>query len=770
MGPPYVVGVDGGTEGIRAGVFDLEGNALAFASTSYSTNFPKPGWAEQDPEDWWNGLGDAVRSAVQEAGVSTADILSIGVDSTCCSVVALDTRGCPLRPSLLWMDMRSAGCAEQVASTGDDALRVNSGGKGPVSAEWMIPKALWLKKNEPDLFAQAKYICEYQDFINFRLTGSMVASVNNASIRWHYSTTHGWPVSLLEKLDLSDLKPKWPQEVVNLGEVVGKLSADAAARLGLREGIPVAQGGADAFVGMVGLGVVESGQLAMLTGSSHLHLGLTNERDLHGTGMWGAYPDAVVSGLGVVEGGQTSTGSAVAWFRRLISGGRGEEDLVPYSALNEEAEAVPIGCEGLVCLDHFQGNRTPFTDPLSRGALAGLTLKHGRGHIFRGLIESVCLGTELVFEAMQKAGYTPSSVAVAGGATRSPLWLQTHADVSNVPMKVTKEREACLLGSAILAAVAGGLFPDIPSAAQAMVHVVGTVMPNPEAHLHYKQLLERYRTVYPALKPLFRDKEATAPPPATEGFTEPGVAAPRKDGERVAGFVNASILAADMADLSGEVGRAVDGGADWIHVDVVDNHFAKVLTFGPPVVASLRRRHPLVFFDVHLAVNNPHEYVDPLKKAGASQVLFHPEALTGGDDDTASKLAERITEAGMRAGVALRPETPVSVVLPLLRPRRLVHCVDVLAVQPGFGGQRFDSGVLAKVEELRSICPELDIQVDGGVSAATAQACVAAGANVLTSGSFIFGDRVSNTDKDNAAAAIAELRGSLNARWPSPAA
>ncbi|CAN0118167.1 unnamed protein product, partial [Ectocarpus fasciculatus] len=184
----------------------------------------------------------------------------------------------------------------------------------------------------------------------------------------------------------------------------------------------------------------------------------------------------------------------------------GGEELVSYKTLNEEAEAVPIGCEGLVCLDHFQGNRTPYTDPLSRGALAGLTLKHGRGHIFRGLIESVCLGTELVFEAMRKAGYTPSSVAVAGGATNSRLWLQTHADVSNVPMKVTRETEACVLGSAILAAVGGGLFPDIPSAARAMVHVEGTVMPNPEAHAKYKRVLERYRAVYPALKPVFRNQ------------------------------------------------------------------------------------------------------------------------------------------------------------------------------------------------------------------------------------------------------------------------
>eukprot|EP00904_Undaria_pinnatifida_P010502 jgi/Undpi1/6582/HiC_scaffold_20.g09061.m1 len=325
MAPQYVVGVDGGTEGIRASVFDTEGNALAFASCPYGTIFPRPGWAEQkpptptretpllcgnrqslegnkqqsddddaprDPDDWWVGAGKAIRQAVEKSGVPPEEIVSMGLDTTCCSVVALDSHGRPLRPCLLWMDMRSAGCAEHVANTGDAALGVNSAGEGPVSSEWMIPKALWLKQNEPEMFAQAKYICEYQvaletvadpekpsnpaqaiaapqlqtpsfmllgdaplsgivpDFMNFRLTGRMVASVNNASVRWHYSTTEGWPVSLLRKLDLAELQEKWPSDVIALGDVVGGLSSEAAAHLGLREGLPVAQGGADAFVGM----------------------------------------------------------------------------------------------------------------------------------------------------------------------------------------------------------------------------------------------------------------------------------------------------------------------------------------------------------------------------------------------------------------------------------------------------------------------------------------------------------------------------------------
>jgi sugar (pentulose or hexulose) kinase len=167
MGGPYLIGVDGGTESLRAGVVDLDGTPLAFASEAYPTRFPHPGWAEQWPHDWWRALGVAVRGAVAEAKVKREDIAAICVDTTCCSVVPLDARGQPLRPALIWMDVRSAAQAARVVASDDPALCVNSGGAGPVSAEWMIPKALWLLENEPDTFAAARTICEFQDYMNF---------------------------------------------------------------------------------------------------------------------------------------------------------------------------------------------------------------------------------------------------------------------------------------------------------------------------------------------------------------------------------------------------------------------------------------------------------------------------------------------------------------------------------------------------------------------------------------------------------------------------
>jgi ribulose kinase len=501
---PCVIGVDGGTESLRAGVVDLAGRPLALASEPYPTHFPNPGWAEQAPEDWWRALGIAVPKAMAAAGAGPNDIAALAIDSTCCSVVALDGRGRALRPALIWMDVRSAAQAARVAATGDPALRVNSGGGGPVSAEWMVPKALWLQENEPHTFARARYVCEFQDYLNFHLTGRMVASITNASVRWHHNAGGaGHARSLLQRLDLDGLLEKWPPEVVPLGQVIGGLRPRAADHLGLPAGLPVVQGGADAFIAMIGLGVVRPGRLALITGSSHLQLGLS-ENAFHGKGIWGTYADAVIPGLFAVEGGQTSTGSIVNWLHRLLGGAVGYDDL------DREAAALPPGSEGLIVLDHFQGNRTPYTDAASRGVVSGLTLKHGRAHILRAVMEGVAFGTALIFDTMRGHGYAPHEVVVCGGATRSELWLQIHADVTGLPMTVTAVPDAPILGGAILASLGAGLHPSLAAAVAAMVRVARTVHPERAAHAAYRPFYEAYRDTYPALAGILHRQVAAA--------------------------------------------------------------------------------------------------------------------------------------------------------------------------------------------------------------------------------------------------------------------
>jgi ribulose kinase len=358
----------------------------------------------------------------------------------------------------------------------------------------MIPKALWVRRHQPEIYDRSAKIGEYQDYINLRLTGQWVGSLGNSTIRWHYQTEHGGvPTSLLKALDLADLAAKWPQKMLAPGEIIGPLTPEASRHLGLRPATPVVQGGSDAFMGVIGLGVTEPGEMALITGSSHLHIGVS-ARAVHKRGVWGTYRDNIYPGKRIIEGGQTSTGSVVAWFKRHFA------PHTSFEELNEQAARLPPGSEGLLVLDHFQGNRTPYTDAHSRGAITGLTLKHTPAHVFRGIIESICLGTRLIIDNFGDA-FEVKRIVLAGGATNSPLWLQIHADTINAPIELTEVPDAPALGCAVLAAHGVGKFATIEEGTRAMVHRKSVIRPDSRTNAVYEtQIYPKYRDLYGALK------------------------------------------------------------------------------------------------------------------------------------------------------------------------------------------------------------------------------------------------------------------------------
>ncbi|MEO1102467.1 MAG: FGGY-family carbohydrate kinase, partial [Pseudomonadota bacterium] len=390
--------------------------------------------------------------------------------------------------------------ANDVLATADAALAINGAGNGPVSAEWMIPKALWIARNEPDVFRDAATVCEYQDYFTRRLTGRRVGSLSNFAARWHYrSEAGGRPTDMLTAIGIPELGEKWPAEIAAPGEVIDTLTAEAAAHLGLSTATQVVQGGVDALIGVVGLGVHKPGDLALITGSSHLQYGIS-DTPLHAPGLWGTYADALYPGRHIVEGGQTSTGSIIQWLGRLMGG------TMDLAALNAAAAKLEPGADGLLVQDHFQGNRTPHTDALSRGALAGLTLAHRPEHVFRAVMEGVSFGTRAILDAMADAGFGPTSMTVGGGAAASDLWLQIHADTAGIPVRVPDAREVPNVGCAVLAAYGAGGVASIEEGIDAFVKVSRTVDPRPREAALYNEIYERYRALYPALRPI------TAPP------------------------------------------------------------------------------------------------------------------------------------------------------------------------------------------------------------------------------------------------------------------
>lgn len=298
----YVIGIDGGTGGMRVGVFNFAGEEIAFSDVEYPTYYDYPGWAEQDPEDWWKALAQSVKKALEMSQIDKNDVIALSYDVTCCSVLLSMNDGTPLRNSLIWMDVRASKEAKFIGETKHECMKFN--GFGNVSAEWMPCKALWLKKNEPLNYEKAEKVCEYVDWLTFKLTGQWTANLSNIATRWYYDSLNGgFPKDFYESIGLGDVLDKFPQRITNLGDNLGTLTKEAAVYLGLSEKTIVGQGGPDAFVGILGLGVIKPGEVALITGSSHLIMGITEEFKYDEQGTFGPFPDALRVGTGFVEGG-----------------------------------------------------------------------------------------------------------------------------------------------------------------------------------------------------------------------------------------------------------------------------------------------------------------------------------------------------------------------------------------------------------------------------------------------------------------------------------
>jgi len=528
-----------------------------------------------------------------------------------------------------------------------------------------------------------------------------------------------------------------------MGGLVGGLTEEAAKHLNLPIGTSVVQGGPDAFVAMIGLGCIHPGQLSLITGSSHLHCVVTSTPET-APGTWGAYKGAPLPGICFAEGGQSSTGSIIRWARSIL--GKNQRD---YKELDEEASKISPGCDGLVALETFQGSRTPVTDPTQRGALLGLSLSHTRAHIWRAFMESVCFGSRACLEGLVKAGHRCDEIVIAGGITRSDLWLQMHADVMGKPVIVCEFTDAPLMGCAILASVNAGVHKSVEQAVNHMVRKEKCIIPSKEASKTYDKLYTHiYSELGAATRPVahaiaaFRGGHISA----RRILDESNKYKTKSSKDRCElPVISPSLLASDWSNIRGEIQRCLDAGINRLHVDIFDGVFLDsphALTFGPQMVEAIRRCSNDTILDLHICVDRPARYIQAMKEAGGNTFIFQWEAVKNAAEplEVALEIAREVVKSGMDCGISINPSTSVDEIIPLLK-SGLINLVDVLAVEPGFGGQRFQVAAVEKIKRLTQLRGNhiknyFEIMVDGGINRDTAVRVN--NADILVAGTFLF--------------------------------
>ncbi|HEU5316141.1 MAG TPA: FGGY family carbohydrate kinase [Chloroflexota bacterium] len=483
----FLLGIDLGTTTCRAAVFDLSGEEVAAAYAETPVSYPRPLWAEVDPRVWWDGVAEVVRRVLHD--VPAERIAGVGLSGLMHAPVLLDEVGEPVVPAMLWMDQR---CAAQCGAIVEE---LRAAGKTPareVSSTFSAPKLRWLADERPEALARAARLMLPKDYVRFRLCGVDGSDTGDAGGTGLFDRQSGaWLWDLVDACRvprglLPALREPWAR--------AGGVSEAAARATGLREGTAVAVGSADTYCTRLGAGRLAPGEACVYLG----------------TAAWIAMTDPA-TGTARGFGSTSSTGSALRWTRDLI--GPWASEALPadvsgsYARLTAQAEEVAPGAEGLFFLPHLMGERGPVSDPLARGALVGLTLRHGRGHVTRAVMEGTAFQLRRVIEARVAEGRAaaPSGGIACGGAARSALWMQLLADVTRVPLRVPAVVEAGALGAAILGGVAAGVLASPEEAQARMIGTGASYAPDEQGAAQYDALYARYCRLDDLLAPWFRE-------------------------------------------------------------------------------------------------------------------------------------------------------------------------------------------------------------------------------------------------------------------------
>lgn len=500
----YLLGIDVGTSGTKTLLIEETGKVIASATDTYPLNTPKPLWAEQDPEDWWQAAVSTIRRVLDDSKVDAREIKGLGLSGQMHGAVFLDENNQVLRPSILWCDQRTHAECKWITDTigGEKVIELTS---NPVLTGFTAGKIVWLRTHEPEIYAKTRKVLLPKDYIRFRLTGEFATEVSDASGTSLFNVKkRKWAD---EMLDGAGIPSDWMPKVYESPEVSGRVTEEAAGLTGLRAGTPVVGGGGDQAAGAVGNGIVETGIISSTVGTSGVVFAFADEPVVDPSLRVHTFCHAV-PGKWHVMGVMLSAGGTLRWYRdtfadvEIAEAKKSGSDV--YDLLSAQVAEVKPGCEGLICLPYLTGERTPYPDPNARGAFFGITLRHSKPHFVRAVYEGVAYGLRDSFEILHEMGVPIEQVRASGGGARSAVWRQIQADVTGHKHVTINIDEGPALGVALLAGVGTGIYPGVEAACRSTIKVAASTEPIPANAALYDRYYSVYRALYPALKEQFQ--------------------------------------------------------------------------------------------------------------------------------------------------------------------------------------------------------------------------------------------------------------------------
>ncbi|MBN1137077.1 MAG: xylulokinase [Anaerolineae bacterium] len=498
----YLLGIDIGTTGAKALLVTGGGKVVAGATTEYPMFTPQPLWAEQNPSDWWTATVSSTQQVLAQSGLKPGQIAGVGLTGQMHGLVLLDAQGEVLRPCIMWNDQRTAAQCEAITRQVGAANVLQLTGN-PVLPGFTAPKIAWVREHEPQVYRRVAKVLLPKDYVRYRLTGDYFGEVSDASGTSLFDVgRRRWSDEMLKALQVPC---EWLPEVAESPVVSARISVSAARQTGLLAGIPVVGGGGDQAAQAVGTGIVTEGTVSATIGTSGVVFAASRAYRVEPQGRLHAFCHAV-PGMWHLMGVMLSAGGSFRWYRDALGdlekteAGKAGRD--PYDLLTEAAAQVPAGCEGLLFLPYLSGERTPYPDPNARGVFFGLTLRHGKAHLTRAVLEGVTYGLRDSLELMRDLGLSVQQVRASGGGAHSPLWRQILADLLGAEIVTVNVTEGAAYGAALLAAVGAGVYDTVLEACQAAIRLVDHTSPGPAVAV-YADYYPRYRALYPALAPEF---------------------------------------------------------------------------------------------------------------------------------------------------------------------------------------------------------------------------------------------------------------------------